>query len=121
MTVILKTINVLLIASLTVFVGVVSAIFFIGSDETYARLLEAVPSSFARRFAGGVCVGLFGAIIIVLLNYLILRVFSNKTQIRLTRLFWITLLLASIASLAGTIIFLVIEEFRLTSVLQYCG
>jgi hypothetical protein len=105
MTNLVKTINVLLISALTILVGCLSAVFYIGNEHSYARLLQSLPSSFIRRFTGGVCVGLVGAMIIILINYLILKASSHKTAISLRNPFLLIVLFTSIASLIGTIVF----------------
>ncbi len=97
--------NIILIVALTGFVGIFSAIFFIGSDETYARLLQTLPSSFARRALGGICVGLIGAALIFLINYFLTKINPAAKTITYRKLFWGIVLITSVASIIGTAVF----------------
>jgi hypothetical protein len=101
----IKGLNIILIVALTAFVGLVSAIFFIGSDETYARLLQTLPSSFARRALGGICVGIIGATFILLINWIIIKITPSTKRISLKKLFWGTVVITTVASIIGTVIF----------------
>jgi hypothetical protein len=105
MTTFIKGLNIILIVALTGFVGLESALFFIGSDVTYARLLQTLPSSFARRALGGICVGLVGAGLILLINYLIIRLSQTTTRMNLKKLFCRTVVITTVASIIGTAFF----------------
>ena len=100
-----KVINIAIITVLIAFVGFVSTLFFIGSQEMYERQLETLPSSFARRALGGSFIGLVGSAILVLVNYIVFKVSKSKTPISLKKLFWLTFFLTTSASIVGTIIF----------------
>lgn len=101
----IQGLNIILIVALTGFVGIISAIYFIGSDVTYGRLLQTLPSSFARRALGGIFVGLIGAALILLINYLLSKIKPETKTISYRILFWGTVLITSIASIVGTAIF----------------
>lgn len=104
-TFITKLINITLITFLTAFVGLASAMFFLGSEESYQTLLKTLPSSFTRRALGGISIGLLGSGILVLTNYLFYKVIKSKLLISLEKIFWWTLFITSSASIVGTFIF----------------
>jgi hypothetical protein len=106
----IKSLNIILISALTLFVGFVSAMFFIGSNETYSRLLKTLPSSFARRALGGICVGVIGAVLILLINYLFIKINPSTKSMSLKKLFGGTVTITAVASIIGTAIFFSIRK-----------
>jgi hypothetical protein len=83
----------------------VTAFFFIGSEETYERLLLDLPLNFMKRTSVGIVLGLLGGVIIVLGNLLLDRGQKNNRKQRLIKVGLATFLLSVIASLIGTTVF----------------
>lgn len=100
-----KLINIMLTTLLSGFVGLVTSMFFLGSDETYQNLRTTLLSSFTQRALGGITIALLGSGTLVLLNYLVFKVRKINRPIDLREIFWWTVLSANCASILGTVIF----------------
>jgi MFS family permease len=99
-----KTINFILIISCVSLTGIIISFFFLGSPETYERQLADLPIYFIKRLLGGILLGLILAGLIVLINFLLDKIL-NDNRIKKGKIFLITAITTSIASLIGTIIF----------------
>jgi hypothetical protein len=100
-----KLLNIIFAFLLTFFLGVFQAMFFLGNDETYQRMLETLPTSFIQHALGGIVLGALGSLFLVTINYLALKVIRSKSPAGLKTLFWWTFLSTTAASIIGTIIF----------------
>jgi hypothetical protein len=83
----------------------VTAFFFIGTEEAFQRLLLDLPANYLMRVTGGIVIGLLGSIVITLGNLILDRNKMTNKKRRLVRIALLTLVLTVIASILGTTIF----------------
>jgi hypothetical protein len=100
-----KLFNIIMIGCLLAVIFLVTAFFFIGSQETFQRLLLDLPTNFLKRMTFGVVIGLLGSVVITLGNLILGRNQISNRKRRLVRIALLTLLLSIIASILGTTIF----------------
>ncbi|MBF0694635.1 MAG: hypothetical protein IR153_06220 [Flavobacterium sp.] len=93
----------LLVTLLAVAIAILSAIFYIGSEISYQRLLDDLGLSFIRRFIGFAIIGIFGLSLLAGINFFANIFMTQKLNIK--KLFLTGVLIVSLASFFGTIIF----------------
>ena len=99
-----NAINFTLILVSILLIGFLISFFFLGSQLTYERQLEDLPNYFIRRFLAGIILGLILSVLILLINILLNKIL-NDSGFKLFKLFLISFISTSIASLIGSIIF----------------
>jgi hypothetical protein len=79
--------NGLIIGGTALGVGILSAIFFLGSYDDYVALRDQLPWSFLIRTSIGIAFGLLMMAILVLLNWILNTGINSGSPINLLRLF----------------------------------
>ena len=94
--------NTITIGVLLTFIFFVTAFFFIGSQETFARQLDELPKYFLGRTMGGVVIGILGCVVVAAGNLLFDRKKCADRRVRIFRIVLLTLLLSVLTSVIGT-------------------
>jgi len=104
--IVLRVLNVAIIVLTCSFVGFWSAVFYIGSEYSYAQLKEELLLSFIGRFAGFFILSLLISICLWTLNWLIYKLglvhMDKKYPLRISIT---SLAILSSAALLGTAVF----------------
>jgi hypothetical protein len=97
--------NIFIILSSSLGVGLLTAVFFLGSEETYLQQTRDMPEYFVKRVGGGIAVGLFGCLLVIMGNLIFNARIEKAKRVSVLRLFLISLLASTISSAIGSVIF----------------
>ena len=102
----LNSLNIIFIIALAIILCFLTAVFFLGSFETYNELRKNLPTSFFQRALLGLLTGVVGSMILISINLIYNTTVGKREGIinirRLTIILGITVV---VSSLIGSFIF----------------
>jgi len=105
MSIVTRAFNIIAIGSLQLLILFVTALFFLGSFETFEELRADMPRSFLNRTLGGVVIGVVGCSIVAAGNLILdRRKFADK-RVALLRIVLLTSTLSVLTSILGSALF----------------
>ena len=105
MSIVTRAFNIIAIGSLQLLILFVTALFFLGSFETFEELRADMPRSFLNRTLGGVVIGVVGCSIVAAGNLILdRRKFADK-RVALLRIVLLTFTLSVLTSILGSTFF----------------
>lgn len=104
----LRFFNLITISALIVFILFMTAIFYIGSQETFERqVAEGAVTFFVARTFAGVVIGFLGCVIVLVGNLILDKKGGADRGKRIFQIVLLTVGLSLLSSLIGTIVFFV--------------
>ena len=90
----------------TVLISVVTAIFYLGNEESYNALKRALPFTFFKRMLLGIMLGAILSLLLLIINWTYNRIFGgNKGAVNIKRLSLKLVISTLASSFVGSIIF----------------
>jgi hypothetical protein len=97
--------NIIIIAASCLIICFLSAVFFLGSKETFEELKLNLVGNFSLRAIGGIVLGLPTLLVLLIGNLIFNSRVDSKQKINLRKLLMVSALATSSAAILGTIFF----------------
>ena len=94
-----------MITSSGVGILLLTAFFFLGSQEDFLNQTDELGEYFVKRAIAGMSIGLLGCLIVVIGNFIFNAIIKKGERVNVLRIFLITLFVTSLSSIIGTSIF----------------